>query len=613
MNTDPFIRPRYLLLCWIFGCAALGLVTWISFQLGFSLASAGFAFLIVIVLLSVLDSFVSSVIFSVLSAASLNYYFTEPIFSFSVASAQDLMGLVTFMITALTITALVRHVHRLGKAQREQARLLDLTHDTVFVRDMNDVITYWNRGAEELYGWQKDEAIGKISPQLLQTRFPVPFDEITEALLSAGRWDGELVRTRRDGQQVVVASRLSLQKSENGRPLAKLETNIDITERKRAEEALRRSQAQYLAEAQKLSLTGSFGWNASSGEIFWSEQTFRIFEYDPAIPPTIQGVLQRTHPDDVALVDSALKQAIDARQDFGFEHRLLMPDGSIKHLHVVAHAVKEDTSKLQYFGAVKDVTAARQAEEQLRETQSELARMSRVTALGELSASIAHEVSQPLAAIVTNGEACLRWLRHTTPQPEEVGACVQRMIADGRRASEIVRRIRALTNRDTPERTQLDINDVVNEVASLFQHEVFTHRVSLRLELAPGLPPLLAGRVELQQVMLNLLINGIQAIAGTSDRPRELVIRTRQDEVGDVVVAVHDSGTGIKPESAGRLFDPFFTTKPDGMGMGLSICRSIIEAHGGRVCAFNHIRRGAVFQFSVPPIRVSEPLRVGNA
>ncbi|MGQ7935860.1 ATP-binding protein [Paraburkholderia sp. D1E] len=601
MNSDQFFRLRYLVLLWIFGCAALGLVTWISFRLGFSLASAGFAFLIVIVLLSLLESFVSSVIFSVFSAACLNYYFTEPIFSFSVASPQDLMGLATFAITSLIITALVRHTRHLGDARREQARLLDLTHDPVFVRDMNDVISYWNRGAEELYGWKKTEAIGKISPQLLQTRFPVPLNEITDTLLRTGRWEGELVRTRRDGQQVVVASRLSLQKSENGRSLAKLETNNDITERRRAEDALRRSQAEYLAEAQRLSLTGSFGWNVISGEVFWSDQSFRIFEYDPAIPPTIKGVLKRTHPDDVALVQRVVKQSIDARQDFDFKNRLLMPDGSIKHLHVVAHAVKEDASKLQYYGAIKDITATRLAEEQLHESQVELAHVARVTALGELSASIAHEVSQPLAAIVTNGDACLRWLDHATPRPEEVQACVQRMIADGRRASEIVRRIRALTKRDTPEKTCLDLNDVVNDVALLVQHEIFTRRVSMRLELAPALPPLLAGRVELQQVILNLVLNGIQAMDGISDGPRELLIRTRQDEVGDLVLAVQDSGTGIKPERFGQLFDPFFTTKPDGMGMGLSICRSIIEAHGGRVCAFNHIRRGAVVQFSVPP------------
>ncbi|WP_216673078.1 sensor histidine kinase [Paraburkholderia solitsugae] len=253
-----------------------------------------------------------------------------------------------------------------------------------------------------------------------------------------------------------------------------------------------------------------------------------------------------------------------------------------------------------------DVTAARLAERQLREVQAELAHVTRLTALGELSASIAHEVTQPLAAIVTNGEACLRWLGHPIPSPEEVQACVERMIVDGKRAAEIVRRVRQLTRKGVSQKMQLDLNDVINDAVSLVQHEVVSHRVSLRLKLSPELPPLFADRIELQQVILNLVINGIQAMDTLSDRPRELLIETLRDEQGYAVVAVHDTGNGIKPETANQLFEPFFTTKPNGMGMGLSICRSIIEAHGGRVWASNHVRQGAVFHFSLPPTKVNE-------
>ncbi|OXC74257.1 Signal transduction histidine kinase CheA [Caballeronia sordidicola] len=245
---------------------------------------------------------------------------------------------------------------------------------------------------------------------------------------------------------------------------------------------------------------------------------------------------------------------------------------------------------------------AKRAKEQLLALQTELAHATRVTILGELSASIAHEVGQPLGAIVTTGEACLRWLGHRTPQPEEVRACVEHMIAEGRRASEIVRRIRSLIKGATPQKTQLELNDVVNDVVSLVQREVLNHRVSLRLKLASDLPPLLGDRVQLQQVIINLVINGIQAMADIGDEPRELLIASRRHKEGYVVVAVQDSGTGIDPENANRLFDAFFTTKPDGMGMGLSICRSIIEAHGGRLWASNNAGRGAVFQFSLPPI-----------
>jgi C4-dicarboxylate-specific signal transduction histidine kinase len=234
--------------------------------------------------------------------------------------------------------------------------------------------------------------------------------------------------------------------------------------------------------------------------------------------------------------------------------------------------------------------------------QVELAHATRVTTLGELSASIAHEVGQPLGAIVTSGEACLRWLGRGESQPEEVRACVQHMIGEGRRASEIVRRIRTLTRKAAPRKTPLQLNDVINDVVALVQREVLNHRVSLRLELDSGLPALLGDRVQLQQVLINLVINGIQAMADIGGDSRELRVESHRDSDGHVVVAVQDSGPGIDPESANQLFDAFFTTKAEGMGMGLSICRSIIEAHGGQVWASNNAGHGAIFQFSLPSI-----------
>jgi C4-dicarboxylate-specific signal transduction histidine kinase len=244
----------------------------------------------------------------------------------------------------------------------------------------------------------------------------------------------------------------------------------------------------------------------------------------------------------------------------------------------------------------------------------ELAHVTRVTALGELGASVAHEVGQPLAAIVTSGDACLRWLDREAPQLDEVRACVQLMKSEGTRASEIVLRIRSLTKRTTPQTTRLELNDLVNDVVSLVQREVFDHQVLLRLNLAPELPALLGDRVQLQQVIINLIINGIQAMAGTRDRPRELLIESRRAENGNVIVAVQDSGTGIDSANADRLFDAFFTTKTNGMGMGLSISRSIIEAHGGRMWASSNAGHGAIFQCSLPSIgkRVIRSSSVGS-
>jgi C4-dicarboxylate-specific signal transduction histidine kinase len=311
-------------------------------------------------------------------------------------------------------------------------------------------------------------------------------------------------------------------------------------------------------------------------------------------------VLQRVHPEDRALVQRTLDRASSDGKDFDYEYRLLMPDSSVKHVHIVAHAVRDHGDQLQFIGAVMDVTAARQAEEELHKTQTELAHVTRLTTLGELTASIAHEVNQPLAAVVTNAEACLRWLDRGTPDLDEAGRAVGSIIKEGNRAAEVIRHIRALTNKTEIQKAPLDINDVINEVIALVQRELLSHRVSLRTELAPVLPVVLADRVQMQQVIINLVINGIEAMEAVTDRPRELVIRSCQDEADQVSIAVKDSGVGIAAENADRLFGAFVTTKSNGMGMGLSICRSIIQAHGGRIWIDPNLAEGAAFHFTLP-------------
>jgi PAS domain S-box-containing protein len=243
---------------------------------------------------------------------------------------------------------------------------------------------------------------------------------------------------------------------------------------------------------------------------------------------------------------------------------------------------------------------AHESERRYREVQMELAHVSRVTTLGELAASIAHEVNQPLTAIVINGEACLRWLDRAVPDLGEARSCVGGIIRAGRRASEIIQRLRALSRKTETQKVAMDINDAISEVIPLVQHEVLSHRVSLRLDLAPTLPAVLGDRVQLQQVIINLLVNGLDAMATVTDRSRELVVRSQLDDSGQVLVAVEDSGVGIDPENAKQLFNAFFTTKSSGMGMGLAICRSTIEAHGGRLWASANEPRGAVFQFILP-------------
>ena len=607
MKRSHLGLPRYLLAIWVSGAVVLALATWACFLLGLSSATAACIYLIVIVLLSLADSFVTAVIFPVIAVGCLDVFFIQPLFAFEVTNPLDLTTLSAFLITSIVITSLVRRLRRLGQAHREQARLLDLTRDSVLVRNLENVITYWNRGGEELYGWKSEEAVGKVAHQLLQTIFPAPLERITEELLRSGRWEGELRHTRRDGIQVTVSSRWSVQQGAEGQPTGTLETNNDITQRKHVEDALRRTQETYLAEAQQLSHTGSFGWKVSSGEIFWSEEGFRIFGFNSTTRPSIELLLARVHPDDLALVQRVIDRAANDRRDFDFEHRLRLPGGTVKHVRVVARAMQVETSNVDFVGAVMDVTSTRLAELELQNTRTELAHVMRVTSLGELTASIAHEVNQPLGAVVANAEACLGWLDRESPDLNEAHAAIERIVRDGHRASDVIRRVRALIKRTDTQMVLLDVNEVVSEAVNIVEHELLRYRVSQRMELSTDLPAVLGDRVQLQQVLLNLLINSIEAMQPITDRPRELVIRSKQDETQQVQVTVADCGIGLSAESAHRVFDAFVTTKSSGMGMGLSICRSIIHAHGGQIWASPNEPFGTTVQFTLPLHRPEAP------
>jgi PAS domain S-box-containing protein len=408
----------------------------------------------------------------------------------------------------------------------------------------------------------------------------------------------EIRKVRKDRSALWVRENAKAVRRLDGRLIVLIACE-DITERKEAENALRQSES-YLAEAQRLSRTGSFGWRVATGEIIWSEETFRIFGYAKAPSVRIEMVVQRIHPDDRARAQRTIDRATRDGKDFNHEYRLLLPDGSVKHVHATAHAVPDESGGIEFVGAVTDVTARKRAEEKLLEAQAELAHVARVTALGELAASIAHEVNQPLAAVVANAAACQRWLAHTPPNLDEARSTVQSIIKDGNRAGEVIQRVRGLVNKTVDQKVPLDINEVVNEVITLLHHELASHRMSLRMELAPALGPVLGDRIQLQQVILNLIINGMEAMQPVAEGQRELVIRTSKNEARQILVTVSDCGVGLAAENADRLFDAFFTTKSGGMGMGLSICRSIVEAHGGRLSASANAGPGATFQFILP-------------
>jgi len=369
-------------------------------------------------------------------------------------------------------------------------------------------------------------------------------------------------------------------------------------ERKQTEEKIRQSEA-YLAEAQRLSHTGSFGWNVTSGELFWSDQMYRILGVDQGAKPTLEMAFQRIHPEDIARVQETLDRGVQGGTDMDFENRFLLPDGSVKYVHVVALAVRDESMNLEYVGTVMDVTASKRAEEALRQAQAELAHVTRVTTMGELTASIAHEVNQPLAAVIANANASLRWLAAATPNLDEAREALLRIVRDGKRASDVITRIRTLVQKTDPEKTRLDINQTVQEVVLLMHNEAVRKGVTLRIDLAADVPPVLGDRVQLQQVILNLVMNGIEAMNTVADRPREMVIRSSAQASDNVLLAVQDSGIGIDPRNLDKIFDTFYTTKPQGMGMGLAISRSIVENHGGKLWAVPNDGPGATFQFTL--------------
>jgi PAS domain S-box-containing protein len=356
---------------------------------------------------------------------------------------------------------------------QEQANLLNLTHDAIFVRDMDGVITYWNRGAEALYGWTAEQAKGKLARELLKTVSSVPRDRIMAELLSSGRWEGELGRTKKDGNQVVVASRWSLQRGARGTPVAALETDNDVTERKRAEED----------------------------------------------------------------------------------------------------------------------------RERLRQLEADLARINRMSMMGELAASLGHEINQPIGAAAINARACLRWLQREPPEIAEARQTASRIVSDLVRVGDIIERNRSLYRRGTPQREPIDLNDIIRQMVVLLHDAANRQSISIRTDLDAALPTTTADHVQLQQVLMNLMLNGIEAM---QDESGELSVTSTRSEDGQLLISVSDSGPGLPGEEPERIFEAFFTTKPQGTGMGLSISRRIIESHGGRLWASPNTGRGATFQFTLP-------------
>ena len=375
-------------------------------------------------------------------------------------------------------------------------------------------------------------------------------------------------------------------------------------ERQEAEDGLRKSEA-YLAEAQRLSHTGSWASIPPQGEIrYLSEECYRVLGFDPREgQPRYETFMQRIHPDDRAKLGEAVEAAEREKAGFETEYRIVHPGGNIRDIHVVGRPVLSASGDLvEFVGTVIDVTDRKRAEEEhekLRQAQADLARINRVTTMGELTASLAHEVNQPISAAVTNANTCLRWLTRDQPNLEEAREAAMRIVKDGTRAAEIIARVRMLFKKATPDRELVDVNEIIREMIVILRGEAMRHGISLRTALAHDLPAVFGDRVQLQQVMMNLIVNSIEATK-SMEGDREVAIQSRQEKDGHILVSVSDTGVGLPSQESTQIFNAFFTTKPDGTGMGLSISRSIIESHGGRLWAGGNNPRGAYFHFTLP-------------
>ncbi|QOZ23649.1 PAS domain S-box protein [Bradyrhizobium sp. CCBAU 51753] len=867
-----------------FGSITLAVVTLASLYLQTHFAATAFGYLLVILLFSLIGSFIASSALSVLAIAALAYYFAPPAFSLRIDDPQVLLVVVAFFTVSIVGTHLIGKIRQEREAARETAAELrrstaDLKdrekqwraifeHNPamyVMVDEAGTVLNVNTFGATHL-GYARSELIGQSVLRLfLEEDREFARTCIRTCLEDIGQsqtWDAQKVR--KDGAVLWVRENAKAMLWADDKPVVLISCE-DITEKRQTELALQRSEA-HLAQAQELSHTGSFGWNVATGEVFWSKELFRIFQLDPKTIPSPQLVVERTHPEDRASVQQTIDRVMQDPQEFEHEYRLLLPDGSVKHIRAQARATTTASGEIEFVGAATDITVTKQveqqlrrseaylaeaqhlshtgswswdvhgadfvyrsaevnrlfgfdpqeslsietirsrihpddlprlqevqrlardgkqnrfeydfrillpdgsmrhihsvahvvvgsdgnigeligthmdvteqyaarerlestlaalreseqrfrdyaetasdwlwetgpdhkvthlsehtsaagilatgllglprwdiacdledepekwqqhrarleahlpfrdlvyravnrmgspiyvrtsgkpffdvsgtflgyrgvstditaiiradqAEQELRKAQAELAHVTRVTTLGELTTSIAHEINQPLAAIISNADACLSWMGRKTPDLSAARSSVEWIIEDAIRASEVIRRVRALAKKGEIEMLPLDINDVVKDVIALVNRELVSHQVTLKTELTAALPAVLGDRIQLQQVIINLVMNGIEAMDAVTDRTRELVIQSSRDDMEHVQLAVTDSGVGIAENDADRVLDPFFTTKSSGLGMGLSICRSIVEAHGGRLSIVHKQGPGASFRFDLP-------------
>jgi PAS domain S-box-containing protein len=496
------------------------------------------------------------------------------------------------------IEDLRRGVEEIQKSQSRLRQVIDTIPALAWCNLPDGSNEFLNRAWHDYTGLTPEESQGwgwqvAFHPDDL----PPLMDKWVKMLASGESGEIEARLRRHDGAYRWFLIRAEPFHDEAGEVVRWYGTSTDIDDRKRAESEVEQAYLR-LAEAQRVSKTGSFITDLLADEHNWSEELYRIFELDPATRITHQTIRAVFHPEDLPTYEAAFKQAVAGLdRDLELSYRIITPAGNVKHVRSVTHVMETAAGRPVFIGAIQDVTASKVAEEALSRARSELAHMARVTTLSALTASIGHEVNQPITAVITSADACLRWLNRDQPDVGRAREAVARIQEDGKRAAEIIGHLKSFYRKDvTPRREPVSANDIVREMLVLLRSEADSHGLVMRTELAESLPMLSADRVQLQQVLMNLMLNGMEA---TSEPGGELTIRTRADRDA-VLVSVSDVGEGIPADKMAQIFNAFFTSKPGGTGMGLSISRAIIESHGGRLWATANPDRGATFHFTLP-------------
>ncbi len=756
-NRYPLLKSTAV--PYLLGVGGLAVATYVCFQIGFDVSRTGFIYLFIITFISLFGTLAAAIILSLVAAALMNFFFTEPLFEFRIDALDDVIRIITFLVISLVITAVVTKLSRAEKklrASEERFRtLIQFSFDVYWETDEHHRFvrqefaegladapepgseigkTRWEvpylEPDEETWRKHRETMEAHLPFRDFELTRPTPgggkryvsvsglpmFDEtgrfigyrgvgrhITERKLvelslrrrerevrelletipamtvtvlpdgssvSIGKqfseysglseaaaqgsgwkacihpddldlhvrtWEASLksgdpleieTRFRRaDGEYRWFLARAAPLRDEVGNILRWYEVLTDIELRKQAEqgfrdaekelrareEALRRSEA-YLAEAQRLSHTGTIVFNAKSA-VYWSDESYRIWGLDSRLGlPERDSVFQRVHPDDRERLRTEVDEAFRERRDFATEFRIVLPDGTLKYIEATGRplASAEDGAGVELIATQFDVTERKRAEEQsekLRQLEVDLAHMNRLGIMGELTASLAHEILHPIATARNNARAGMRFLDMQTPDLHEVREALACVVRDADRAKEIVDRVRDHMKKAPVRKQPFDLNEAIGEVIVMVRTALERENVSVHMSLMQHMAPITGDRVQLQQVLLNLIMNAVESMSSANGDARELTIRTEQAKEGGILVAVHDSGPGIDPDRHDRVFQPFYTTKTTGTGMGLAICRSIIAAHGGRLWAEANKPRGAIFQFTLPPASEDHDLK----